>query len=489
MKNILVSGFSDKYLLEVIKVVRKECKVFQLVYSSKSKFARAGDSFVEDLIRSDILLSKFSNHFKDPVAYQAHPEYKESLIFFLNTIDRVYIKPVSNNELVEYFNYLLDYWTNYLKRNSITVVFFQSSPHFPWDIALFFALRFLNIDLFILRRTLISNCVVFDRDFRYLHHNLFKFKNHFEGCYEFSEIKEIYTSQSSWIDYSKKILADSKNRRNGNYLFGFLTYKKLLISPIYLIKDLFTSRKNYFRLDFFDYFFYLASRFFQQRELNHIWRSISEKELPKKGKFIYFPLHFQPERTTDPECEFFSKQLSAIKILLNMFPNDWKIIVKEHPRQNRPEYPNLRRYHFRSQAFYKSIKSLNRLILLSTEIDSKNIIAISKLTASCTGSVLWESLIAGKPSISFGSHWHISCRSSPHISELIGNNKALINLINKDKSDVLKDIEFFLSENREAFVKASNSELFLTDKGFRATSVKNLSKSIIEISNKCLSNY
>jgi len=107
------------------------------------------------------------------------------------------------------------------------------------------------------------------------------------------------------------------------------------------------------------------------------------------------------------------------------------------------------------------------------------------LAASCTGSILWESLIIGKPSISFGTHWHSSCKSSPHISELIANNLQFENLLKKDKEEIRKDILIFLQKNQNSFIFASNSEQFLDKKISRDLNIRNLSQSIIHISQTC----
>ena len=75
----------------------------------------------------------------------------------------------------------------------------------------------------------------------------------------------------------------------------------------------------------------------------------SIKNFNTAKKIIYFPLHFQPERSTDPEASKYSDQFSSIEILSKFIPNEWEIWVKEHPRQIPLEYPNIRRYHYRTK--------------------------------------------------------------------------------------------------------------------------------------------
>jgi len=482
MRNILISGFNDQYLHEVINEVSKKFKVYKSIYSRNSVYSEENDAIVEDICRPDILLKNHPEILDRNASFESSPWYKDSLQNFLGTIDRVFVEPVSYNQLLDYYSLLLSFWSRYLDKHSINALFFQSTPHFPWDIALFFAAKHSKVKTFILRRTLIPNCLVFDKGFNHETQDFFTFDESFEGSFDSNQILKNYGSESSWINYSQNILNECLTRRENR--LGFVNFKKLIYGPIFLFKEIFGSKKTYFQLSKMRYLSFIIRRFYQQKKLNRFWESIST-DLPKSSKFAYFPLHFQPERSTDPECGYFSKQLNAIKLLLEILPRDWSVVVKEHPRQNMPEYPNLRRLHYRDINFYKRLQNIDRCILISTKVDSKEALLKCSLAASCTGSILWESLIIGKPSISFGTHWHSSCKSSPHISELIANNLQFENLLKKDKEEIRKDILIFLQKNQNSFIFASNSEQFLDKKISRDLNIRNLSQSIIHISQTC----
>ena len=55
------------------------------------------------------------------------------------------------------------------------------------------------------------------------------------------------------------------------------------------------------------------------------------KILPKK--YIYFLLPYQPESTLVPQGGKFYDVFMAISLISENIPNDWKILVKEHPAQ------------------------------------------------------------------------------------------------------------------------------------------------------------
>lgn len=48
------------------------------------------------------------------------------------------------------------------------------------------------------------------------------------------------------------------------------------------------------------------------------------------ANFVYFALHYEPERTTVPDGRLFGFQLYAIRMLAEALPVGWRIYVKEH---------------------------------------------------------------------------------------------------------------------------------------------------------------
>ncbi len=75
-------------------------------------------------------------------------------------------------------------------------------------------------------------------------------------------------------------------------------------------------------------------------------------------KYIFFPLHYQPEKNTSPLGGVFENQLLAVKILSEAVPENWIIYVKEHPRQF--SYV-MRQRHYRDIDYYEKLLGIPKV--------------------------------------------------------------------------------------------------------------------------------
>jgi len=121
--------------------------------------------------------------------------------------------------------------------------------------------------------------------------------------------------------------------------------------------------------------------------------------------YLFFPLHFQPERTTTPEAGVVSDQFIAIANLHNLLPEGWKLVVKEHPTEF-----NLRPYFAteigRNANDYADFLSLSKVVLTDSSIPSSVLIRNSRATVTLTGTAGWESAINGVPGIHISPTWY-----------------------------------------------------------------------------------
>lgn len=115
------------------------------------------------------------------------------------------------------------------------------------------------------------------------------------------------------------------------------------------------------------------------------------------GKYIYFPLHLQPELTTSALGGDFSDQLLALESLSTWIPGDYQILIKENPKQTEKQ---------RGKLFYKRLSALKNVRLLPPGESSIDLIRNSSAVATITGTAGWEALFYGKPVLIFGLAWY-----------------------------------------------------------------------------------
>ena len=114
-------------------------------------------------------------------------------------------------------------------------------------------------------------------------------------------------------------------------------------------------------------------------------------------KYVYFGLHLQPEYTTSFWGKEYVDQLLAIEHLSLILPNDWKIFVKENPKQIEFQ---------RHPMFYERLHLIDKVQLVPHDTNTYKLIEHSQCVASITGTMIYEAVSGGKPAIIFGRYWY-----------------------------------------------------------------------------------
>jgi hypothetical protein len=119
--------------------------------------------------------------------------------------------------------------------------------------------------------------------------------------------------------------------------------------------------------------------------------------------YIYFCLQFQPEKTTSPCGGIFVDQYLAIALIAKYLPPGWRILVKEHPGQYwaGPFYG----YLGRDPGYYRRLLAIPEVELVSLDSSHFEIIDNSAAVATVTGTVGWEAIARGVPTVVFGDVW------------------------------------------------------------------------------------
>ena len=110
-------------------------------------------------------------------------------------------------------------------------------------------------------------------------------------------------------------------------------------------------------------------------------------------------MNMQPEATTYPLATGWEDQVRAVTKLRKLFPT-FRILIKDHPRQFSYEFRNK---DYRSKRIYDQLQSIHNTFFLPIDVDLDPIIAEANIFSFINGTSLFDSVLSGKPAISFTS--------------------------------------------------------------------------------------
>lgn len=127
-----------------------------------------------------------------------------------------------------------------------------------------------------------------------------------------------------------------------------------------------------------------------------------QPQLDLNREFVYFPLHYEPERTTNPDGGKFHDQIKALLLLRSLLPDSVSIFVKEHPNQL---MFGSKGFKGRSRLFYDFIDSIPNIQSVPIHTPSTVLTKNSLFVATITGACAVEAALLSKKCIVFGTTW------------------------------------------------------------------------------------
>ena len=259
------------------------------------------------------------------------------------------------------FKKITAYLYDLLFRQNINLIVIGHLPHECVDMILESLGNFLNIPV----RLLVTPSYT-DKAFFYLkHHSEYGlFKNH----------RKVRECDPVSID---TFVIDSTVQSDSNTWYRFVTNEQNTKTKTLLTGSSCTGFYN--------------SCLYKQR--THDTRAMPrQKNL--SGKYVYFPLHVQPEMSTMGQApSVFDDQVLCIEQIAKIIPQGYAILVKEHPSQT---------FYYRDTIFYDRLRALPQVRMVPDGMDSHTLIRNSALVATVTGTAGWEALKYERPVVYFG---------------------------------------------------------------------------------------
>lgn len=171
-------------------------------------------------------------------------------------------------------------------------------------------------------------------------------------------------------------------------------------------------------------------------------------------KYIYFPLHYQPEACTIVCAEKYEKQLFFIDSWAKSLPADTVLYVKEH-------------YAFlgnRDPHFYEELKQYPNVVIVDPWESSRKLIENAVAVTTLTGTAGWEAMLLRKPVFLGGETYFDKAPGIIKVSDIFDNYlKELKNWKRPDRKDVVNYLCACFRSLRKGNVYAQNESELIED--------------------------
>ena len=189
--------------------------------------------------------------------------------------------------------------------------------------------------------------------------------------------------------------------------------------------------------------------------------------IPHK-KFVYFPLHLEPEEDILMGAPFYTNQIEVIKNIAKSLPAGYVLYAKEHPIQ--------RKLNWRPISFYKQILELPNVTLIHPEVTNAELTEKCSLVITIGGSAGLQAAFFQKPSIIFGNPYYSKLPSAFRVNNLGDlpslirialntkfNENDLIDLVNDEMNNSFEFDTFELIDKFNPFYRTMLSNAKITE--------------------------
>jgi len=382
---------------------------------------------------------------------------EQNLGMFLILSERVALGRWDVNTKIFFFKFLLNYWRDTFVEHNVSHVIFQATPHLPADFACMVAAKQLKIPYVFPSRTHLGLAVQFRTELEGTNVAEFLKRSHFNLDNNFT---------SPWLQRSKEQNLEVTAPNTPKEIFEqgipqiFQEAKKRLQFLRLSLEIVISKRWNqhFLYLNRIQSMKVIVQSWMSQRKLERFLVKNSVSKNNFKEQFCFFPLQYQPEKTTQPESKWFNDQISSILYLRSNLPIDLPIVVKEHPKvfRRNPRNPNFLMY--RSINYYQTLLKIPNVLFAHPHEDSEEWISKSSLIASATGSAIWEGLQYGIPGLSFAKNWHSEFEFSPFIFDLKDVKNYLSSSLSVSRQDIQKKLGLFKKKALESSIHTVDNE-------------------------------
>ena len=316
------------------------------------------------------------------------------------------LSDIKKEKIFSGMNDFFDFWLKEIKKKKIQILISAEKEHY-------LVCKLTKIKFRAIERSRIQN-----------YHYWAKSSNKkIPGIYK--TFKKLSKNNKKYLD-TNKILRRAydaeylRRKRNlENFQLSSFFKKGFLIFLKHIHTKLRTSKFNYCLTSKLKLQLRMWSHFrFLKKNCKNLRQLIKEKK-----KFVFFPLHTEPEPQILNNSPYFFFQEALIALISRYLPSDYYLVVKE----------SLVGIGRRNDGFYKKLKKFKNVILLDPLDEGVNVIKKSKIVITISGTAGTEASILGIPVISLSPFNDYNILDSVYYLNDLTEIKNVIDLQLKNK--------------------------------------------------------
>ena len=325
-------------------------------------------------------------------------------------------------DYLDYFHIVVDAAAQIIEGRKITHALFYCVPHLFYDTVFYEVARAMGVKIAILSWSQFDGRFFSMRDVSHLGNFDPTQVNASPYPIDQGSVPDLFYMQDSWQREGKT------GRMSLKVITQLLKHLVLhdplkLLNPFAISRDVKRISKLYSSLpDWRDPF----AKFFHTNELGYFeyLAQFEGKSVDLNQKYIYVPLHNQPEMSTSALGGKFRDQALLIEALARDLPQGWKIFVKENPRQGS---------YARGPMFFHRLNRIPSVEIMPSNANTHALSKNAQFVASVTGTVGWEAIRQGTPAMVFGAAWYSSLEGVVHYRPGLDFIEIARTKINHDK--------------------------------------------------------
>jgi len=138
--------------------------------------------------------------------------------------------------------------------------------------------------------------------------------------------------------------------------------------------------------------------------------------LEDSERFVFYPLHVEPEATLRYFSPKFSNQLTVLNLIARFLPMNHHLVVKEHPSQP---------YHLLRRKYAQLRRQNSNVLFLPANVPSEQLIKQCEAVVTVSGTVGWEGAVYGRPVIVLGNVFYDKHPGVTRVDSIDGLRAAL----------------------------------------------------------------